>query len=65
MTIDIFDLPEGMDGSSIVTVTVAELRSVYRSGRADERSGLRADWAEVDVGLVPWLGDDGTEPGAK
>lgn len=63
MTIDIFDPPEGIGG--IVTVRVANLRALYLKGREDERSGLWADWAEVDVGLVPWLGDDGTEPGAK
>lgn len=57
MTIDIFDLPEGMDGSSIVTVTVAELRSVYRSGRADEPGSSTERPVLVKVGPCPWLGD--------
>jgi hypothetical protein len=66
MTIDIFDLPEGMDGGSIVTVTVAELLRTARVfyGRALLFDEMAAPF-EVEVGPAPWLGDGGTEPGVK
>lgn len=58
MTIDLYDLPDGMDEKSIVTVTVGELRNLYADGYA------LGDWddgdyhpVKVEIAGCPWLGD--------
>ena len=57
MRIDLYDLPDGMDDDSIVTVTVGELRSLYHVGWEYGSHDEMPDGLPVEVGPAPWLGD--------
>lgn len=70
MRINLFDLPEGMDDESIVTVKIGSIRRVYGIGVSD---GLESIYGykfrhayvcdvnlgsvEFEIGPAPWLGD--------
>lgn len=59
MIVDLDELPEGMDGRSVVTVSVGTLRSLalsmYVAGACHEAAPRKY----VEVGPCPWLGDEG------